>query len=123
YRTPGASDWIPLSVEPGASGQRSWNPSVNGAVDVRLRVRDLAKNEGEATIKLAPGAQGSRPANNYPEPDPGPYSTRTEPGKRWVNSKKISLNYEIKEEGPSGVQAVELWFTRDMQTWEKYSED
>src|SRR5207249_1465201 len=37
--------------------------------------------------------------------------------------KTISLNYEIKEEGPSGVQAVELWFTRDGRTWQKYSDD
>jgi len=91
-------------------------------VDVRLRVRDLAKNEGEATIKLTPAAQEIRPSNNVPGQDAAASSSRTAPGKQWVNSKKISLNYEIKDEGPSGVQAVELWFTRDGRTWEKYSE-
>lgn len=123
YRLPGGGDWIPLSAEQLAIGQRSWNPSVVGPVDVRLRVRDLAKNEGEATIKLTPGAPGSRASNNFPEQNSGGPSGRELPGKRWVNSKKISLNYEIKEEGPSGVQAVELWYTRDKRTWEKYSED
>jgi hypothetical protein len=122
YHVPGGGDWIPLSVEPSAVGQRSWNPSVGGPVDVRLRVRDLAKNEGEATIRLTPGTAGSRPSTSFPEQDPVGVSNRTVIGKRWVNSKKISLNYEIKEEGPSGVAAVELWFTRDGRTWEKYSE-
>ncbi|HLJ97449.1 MAG TPA: hypothetical protein VKU02_30095 [Gemmataceae bacterium] len=123
YHVPGGGEWIPLSVEPVASGQRSWSPSVSGPVDVRLRVRDLAKNEGEMTIRVTPGAAGARGANAAPEQDPGGLGSRTMPGKRWVNSKRISLNYEIKDEGPSGVQAVELWFTRDGKTWQKYSED
>jgi hypothetical protein len=120
YHVPGGGDWIPLAVEAAATGQRSWNPSVAGPVDVRLRVRDLAKNEGEAMLKLTPGAGGSRPSSNFTDQGSG---SRTQPGKRWVNSKKISLNYEIKEEGPSGVGAVVLWFTRDGRTWNKYSED
>jgi hypothetical protein len=123
YRLPGGAEWIPLTVEPAASGQRSWNPSTGGPLDVRLRVRDLAKNEGEATIKLTPGAQGFRPSSSLLEQDAAGSANRTIPGKRWVNSKKISLNYEVKEEGPSGVQAVELWSTRDGRTWEKHSED
>jgi len=48
-------------------------------------------------------------------------SSRTEP--RYVNSKRISLNYEIKEEGPSGTSAIELWLTRDGRAWDKYKED
>src|SRR5207237_4392207 len=31
--------------------------------------------------------------------------------------------YKIEDEGPSGIQAVELWYTRDGRTWEKYSEN
>jgi hypothetical protein len=123
YHVPGGGGWIPLSVEPAATGQHSWNPSVGGPVDVRLSVRDLAKNLGEATLKLTPGTQGSRPSGNFPEQAAGGSGNRTQPGKSWVNSKKISLNYEIKEEGPSGVEAVELWFTRDGRAWDKYSEN
>ena len=48
-------------------------------------------------------------------------SSRTAP--RYVNSKRISLNYEIKEEGPSGTSAVELWVTRDGTGWDKHVED
>jgi hypothetical protein len=37
-----------------------------------------------------------------------------------MNSKRIRLNYEIKDVGPSGVAGVELWYTRDGRTWKKH---
>jgi hypothetical protein len=40
-----------------------------------------------------------------------------------VNNKRISLNYEIKEVGPSRVSLVELWLTRDGRNWQKFKED
>ena len=39
---------------------------------------------------------------------------------RMVNSKRVSLNYEIKDVGPSGVSMVELWYTQDGRKWERY---
>jgi hypothetical protein len=36
-----------------------------------------------------------------------------------VNSKHIQFNYEIKNIGPSGIMGVELYYTRDGQTWAK----
>jgi hypothetical protein len=39
---------------------------------------------------------------------------------RMVNSKRVSLNYEIKDVGPSGVSLVELWYTQDGKKWDKY---
>jgi hypothetical protein len=39
---------------------------------------------------------------------------------RMVNSKRLNLNYEIKDVGPSGVSRVELWYTQDGKKWEKY---
>ena len=120
YRAAGGSEWIPLNVEPAANGQHAWTPSTSGTVDVRLRVRDLAKNEGEAMIKLTPGTQESRTSSGQ---DAGASSSsRTAPGKLWVNSTKIKLNYEVKDTGPSGVRTVELWYTRDGRTWDKYEE-
>jgi hypothetical protein len=123
YRLAGSNEWVPLTVEPALNGQRAWTPSTSGPVDVRLRVRDLAKNEGEYTIKLTPAAQEFRPTNNLPGQEPPASSKVTDPGKKWVNSKKISLDYEIKDEGPSRTDRVELWYTRDKQNWQKYSED
>jgi hypothetical protein len=39
-----------------------------------------------------------------------------------VNSKIISLNYRIDDEGPSGISAIELWYTADGRNWQKYKE-
>jgi len=41
------------------------------------------------------------------------------PAVRMVNTKRIVLNYHVKDVGPSGVSAVELWYTRDGQVWQK----
>ncbi len=41
-----------------------------------------------------------------------------------VKSPRITLAYETRKVGPSGIGLVELWLTRnDGQTWEKYAED
>ena len=36
-----------------------------------------------------------------------------------VNSKRITLNYELKDVGASGVSGVELWSMQDGHTWKK----
>lgn len=41
----------------------------------------------------------------------------------FVNSRRIKLNYTIKEVGPSGVERVELWATRDGKSWARYSNE
>lgn len=40
-----------------------------------------------------------------------------------TNSRRIRLNYSIKDVGPSGVSAIELWATRDGHTWQRYSNE
>jgi hypothetical protein len=130
YRTGNNQDWIPLTVEGGRTGQRYWNPGAFNSLEARLSVRDLARNLGEARLRLnASGSDGAGDARqlggNYNDPDATrgmpPGSSRTEP--RYVNSSRISLNYEIKEEGPSGTSSVELWATQDGRAWDKLKED
>jgi hypothetical protein len=41
------------------------------------------------------------------------------PAVRLVNSKRISVNYELKDVGPSGISGMELWYTQDGKTWTK----
>lgn len=41
----------------------------------------------------------------------------------FVNNRKIRLNYNVSEVGPSGVSAIELWATRDGRTWQRYSNE
>jgi len=39
---------------------------------------------------------------------------------RLVNSKRITLNFEVKDVGPSGLSCVELWYTQDGREWKKH---
>jgi hypothetical protein len=42
------------------------------------------------------------------------------PAVRMINSKRITINYELKDVGPSGVSGVELWYTQDgSKSWKK----
>jgi hypothetical protein len=41
------------------------------------------------------------------------------PAVRMVNSKRITINYEVKDVGPSGISGVELWYTQDGKSWKK----
>jgi hypothetical protein len=122
YRLPGSADWVPLPIaNPAPTGQRFWAPGVNGAIEVRLRVRDFAKNIGEGKLTVTTNGQA------YPVPggngDGNPDSSQPRPGTRWVNSKHMTINYEIKDQGPSGVSKLELWMTRDGRSWQKFKEE
>ncbi len=70
-----------------------------------------------------PAATPPAPAPTLPaEPEPvGPATPLPggTPVLRVVNSKRITLDFELKEAGP-GVTGVDLWVTRDMKTWKKY---
>lgn len=39
-----------------------------------------------------------------------------------VNSTRISLSYELKNTGPSGVSGVDVWETRDGRKWQKIAQ-
>ena len=41
------------------------------------------------------------------------------PSVQMVNSRSLVIDFEVKDMGPSGVGVVELWYTRDGQTWAK----
>ena len=122
YKLPRTMDWIPLIVEPGLTGERQWSPGSTGALEVRLRVRDMAKNDGERTITVMPGSNDFRQPN-YPSDGDGRGSNTPLAGTRFVNSKTFNLKYKLQDVGPSGLQSAELWMTRDTRTWAKHAED
>jgi hypothetical protein len=43
-------------------------------------------------------------------------------GTRYVNNKQIRLDYTIEDKGPSGIEAIEVWMTRNGQTWARSEE-
>lgn len=122
YHLAGSSDWLPLAADLAATGQRYWKPSTNGPIEVRLRARDRADNWSEEKATLTPGVASGRPTAATPDPGtPRP----AESAVRLVNSKHFGINYEIKDKGPSGVSAVELWYTQDpaARIWNNYRTD
>lgn len=54
---------------------------------------------------------------------PGKPSTSPQVPTSLVSSRRIRLNYEIRDVGPSGVKRVELWATRDGKTWQRFSNE
>jgi hypothetical protein len=119
YRAAGAGDWKQLDAQRIAVGQHIWNPGTNAGLEVRLIVRDLAGNEGKKEATIAAGERPRIAAGHVPEDNS---ASRTRPATtpstlRYVNSTKISLNYDVDNVGKSGVSAVELWMTRDGEGW------
>jgi hypothetical protein len=124
YRPPGAANWIPLAVPPGAS-QLYWNPQTNAQIEVRVSARDRAGNVGsDKTTVTAVGNTGAGGAVN-PPPFQQPLANDAfkDLQRTFVNNKQISLNYDLRDVGPSGVSAVELWYTLYQgRVWNKLTE-
>ncbi|MCI0743092.1 MAG: hypothetical protein L0Y72_29025 [Gemmataceae bacterium] len=120
----GEAGWSAVPMPP-AAASAYWNPQTATPLEVRMRVKDRAGNVGETTTTIpARGFANENPnvqpnLGHLPEQQPlvnGP----AEHERKLVNNKRISLNYELKEVGPSGVSAVELWYTTDGRGWNKY---
>jgi hypothetical protein len=79
--------------------------AATGSSDVKL---PMMINGTAAMAPLLPAAAVEPPA-----------ARPTAAAVRLINAKRIGLNYEIKDVGPSGVSAVELWYTQDGKKWEK----
>ncbi len=106
YRIAGAASWQPVVIPLGGS-QVYWDPKANGQVEVRILARDRAGNVGEdkTTVSLA-GNQGfANPIGNVQ------VDSFRDLDRKFVNSKQVSLSYDLKDVGPSGVSSVELWYT------------
>jgi hypothetical protein len=70
----------------------------------------------EGVSSAVPQVPSENPGVNSADKGDSPLPT---PKVRAVNSKRIVLDYEVKDVGPSGVSAVDVWFTRDGRRWEK----
>lgn len=124
YRAQGSGAWLPLVIDKQTSGQKYWTPPSRNPLEVRLRVQDRAENQATAQLSLTASGTAvssqetrtdgsSRPQNLVP----------AGPNAKVVNTTKISLNYTLEEVGPSGVSVVELWYTLDGRSWQRYGED
>lgn len=120
YRLVNGVQWQPLNLDvPQAAGTKSWSPGTNAPLEVQLRVRDRSDNWSEAKTLVSPGAPSTGGVGSVPPPAPPVPNTANV---RMVNSKRISLNYEVQNVGKSGISTVELWYTQDGRNWQKYEE-
>jgi hypothetical protein len=118
YRVVGAAIWIPLNVPLGGS-QLYWNPGSNAQIEVRVMARDRAGNIGQdkTIVSLA-----GNPAVINPLVGGAPDAFK-DLDRKFVNTKQITLSYDLKDVGPSGVSAVELWYTLyKARAWNKLAE-
>src|SRR5262249_54069414 len=114
--------------------------SAPDSVDVPLTARKLPEGPCEPLPPPAPAPCPDLPPPSLAEPlppavpvmpakaevviqDEAPAAHGAGSPMTWVNSRRIKLNYEVREVGPSGVAAVELWATRDGKTWQCYSNE
>jgi hypothetical protein len=122
YRLAGGANWIPLTIPLGGH-QLYWSAVNNSPIEVRVVARDRAGNIGQdkTTVSLA-GVGGAQPLNN-PAVQSTPFDAYKDLARKFVNSKQISLSYDLKDVGPSGVSAVELWYTlHKARAWNKLTE-
>lgn len=126
YRWPdqSGSPWqvLPMDLGPGelqAVGSHAWNLPTRERVEVRLTVKDRAGNVGERVLMLTPpglpGEVGGRSESLVPQ-----QSGRG--GLVIKNKREFFLNCDIVDVGPSRLAVVELYWTKDKQTWKKYPE-
>jgi len=69
----------------------------------------------KATAAKETPAGGARPKDSTADGEQPTATAAT----RMVNSKRVTLNYELKDIGSTGVAGVELWTTQDTRTWKK----
>jgi hypothetical protein len=126
--------WIPLDPVPGSADLFAMPQDKNWSGLVRANVADRANN---ATMKeynfkastpvaggaddVPPGKVESKADKLPPLPDKQEKATGAH---HLLNSKHVSLDYQIDQVGPSGVGRVEIWMTNDEgKTWQKLCED
>lgn len=121
----------PASAPAPANGMNL--PSSSRDVLMQPTFTELPRSQAMSTLKpLAPPVRPAPSvATTVPTPAPAPTNhnvIEVDPGNgaaaaptiRMVNSKRFTLNYEVRDVGSSGVTNVDLWCTRDSRSWKRY---
>jgi hypothetical protein len=64
--------------------------------------------------------RGAPNVSGYGSPAMATTGPPTKPVVHLINRKCLTLNYEVKDVGPSGISGVELWYTRDAKDWRRH---
>ena len=90
-----------------------------GAKDGPAKETAVKDVPAKTTAAKAAPAAAAHPNATTSEGELPTGATGTTASTRMVNSKRITLNYELKDIGSTGVAGVELWTTQDTRTWKK----
>jgi hypothetical protein len=121
-RWPGQVYWTPIQNTPAgkalpAQGQDFWRLPQTQRMEVRLRAMDKAGNAAEQMVTL--GSNVGQMTGGTGFNDGGRGGMVSPPQVYYVNKKTVTLEFEIKKRPPSGLEAIELWVTRNRQEWQK----
>jgi hypothetical protein len=121
YHVPGSPDWQIVPGELPVEGQRYFTPATNGPIEIRVRARDRADNWSETKVSSLPSNDYSKPMSATSEGTP---SRPAESSIHLVNSVHLRLNYDIADQGKSGISKIEIWYTQDLscRRWQKLNE-
>ena len=115
YVMPATSTSAKPEPKPEQQPQAKAEPKVMPVDGPSLEVSD-ARSDKPKELRL----EGSEPGVNALHPvAPERPKNGSGPVVRLVNQKRITLNYQVRDVGPSGVSGVELWYTRDGKTWKR----
>jgi hypothetical protein len=115
YSTANSNRWVPLKIRQLGHAKFNWSPSTPGPFDVRVQVNDKAGNIGTATTRVVPGA--NVPAGTVFGGSTGNVRIIH------VRNRTFKLNYTIGNVGLSNVKHVEVWMTRDTNSWYNFKKD
>jgi hypothetical protein len=110
----------PGPVVTGPKTDGSLRPASFNATDVPAVVTSKVDSRTPAPARSALPPAPTPVVKNTAGPETKPLPRHGAPLVRLVNTKRITLNFEVKDVGPSGLSSVELWYTQDGKDWKKY---
>jgi hypothetical protein len=138
YHTPDQPPliWTPVAAMPKAEDTVPIKPAPTSSVSIRLRVKDMADNEGSAVAEVAPATPVAPPpptpsnplpltppigvpGSGSPPPFPGSASSvgtplrGALPPKLLINKSEARLDFDVNNLGPSGFGSVDVYETTD----------
>jgi hypothetical protein len=112
-----ASAPVPASSAPAQAGTSADGSNIiRESFESRSNKPDFFERV-EADVKPLPEAPVPLPSTIV---DTSSSAVVQPPAFHMVNTKKFTLNFEVKDVGVTGVSTVDLWGTQDMKTWKKF---
>lgn len=118
---PTSAEWTEVKDRPFRPGDSyAWRMPPGKVLEVRVRARDLAGNEGTSPVVRVPGDPGATVGLPKGGTGVGPVGGPGLPQPRidYVNSLSFDVEYTVQKMGRSGVQASHLFVLKEQGGWE-----